>query len=101
VSWQATVKPEKGSKRPYVNAARVRGKLAHLIRGGLSFLRGGQKSAEAIVVGGVTSTHGGQGNLTTGRRAERLRSWVERRRVTVGQSKSGKTRPGVEVALKA
>jgi hypothetical protein len=26
---------------------------------------------------------------------------VERRRVTVGQSKSGKTRPGVEVALKA
>ena len=94
-------KAPKGSKRPYVNAARVRGKLSHLIRGGLSFLRGGQKSAEAIVVGGVTSTQGGQGNLATGRRAERLGSWVERKRVTVGQPKSGKTRPGVEVALKA
>jgi hypothetical protein len=94
-------KAQKGSKRPYVNAARVRGKLSHLIRGGLSFLRGGQKSAEAIVVGGVTSTRGGQGNLTTGRRAERLGSWVERKRVTVGQPKAGKTRPGVEVALKA
>ena len=49
----------------------------------------------------TTSTRGGQGNLTTGRRAERLGSWVERKRVTVGQPKSGKTRPGVEVALKA
>jgi hypothetical protein len=67
-------KAPKGSKRSYVNAARVRGKLSHLIRGGLSFLRGGQKSAEAIVVGGVTSTQGGEGNLATGRRAERLRS---------------------------
>ena len=67
-------KARKGSKRPYVNAARIRGKLSHLIRGGLSFLRGGQKSAEAVVVGGVTSIRGGQGNLTTGRRAERLRS---------------------------
>ena len=92
---------QKGSKRLYVNAARVRGKLSYLIRGGLSFLRGGQKSAEAIVVGGVTSIRGGQGNLTTGRRAERLGSWVERKRVAVGQPKSGKTRPGVEVALKA
>ncbi len=91
----------KGSKRPYVNAARVRGKLWHLIRGGLFFLRGGQKSAEAVVVGGVASIRGGQGNLATGRRAERLGSWVERKRVAVGQSKSGKTRPGVEVALKA
>ena len=64
----------KGPKRPRVNAARVRGKLSHLIRGGLSHLRERQKSAEAIVVGGVTTTQGGQGNLTTGRRAERLRS---------------------------
>ena len=91
----------RGSKRPYVNAARVRGKPSHLIRGGLSFLWGGQKSAGAVVVGGVTSIRGGQGNLITGRRAERLGSWVERKRVAVGQSKSGKTRPGVEVVLKA
>ncbi len=94
-------KAPKGSKWLHVNAARVRGKLSHLIRGGLSFLRGGQKSAEAIVVGRATSTRGGQGNLTTGRRAERLGSWVERKGVTVGQPKAGKTRPGVEVALKA
>jgi hypothetical protein len=33
-----------------------------------------QKSAEAIVVDGVTNIQGGQGNLATGRRAERLRS---------------------------
>ena len=101
MSWQETVKLQKGSKWLYVNATGVRGKLSHLMRGGLSFLRGGQKSVEAIVVGGVTSTQGGQGNLVTGRRAERLGSWVERKRVTVGQPKAGKTRPGVEVALKA
>ena len=64
----------KGPKRPHVNAARVRGELSHLIRGDLSHLREGQKSAEAVVVGGVTTTQGGQGNLTTGRRAKRLRS---------------------------
>jgi len=64
----------KGPKRPPVDAARVRGKLSHLIRGDLSHLREGQKSAEAVVVGGVTTIRGGQGNLTTGRRAERVRS---------------------------
>ena len=63
-----------GSKRLDVNAAGVRGKSLHLIRGDLSHLRVGQKSAEAVVVGGVTTTQGGQGNLATGRRAERLRS---------------------------
>ena len=41
---------QKGSKQSHVNAARVRGKLSHLIRGDLP--RAGQKSAEAIVVGG-------------------------------------------------
>ena len=49
----------KGPKRPHVNAARVRGKLLHLIRGDLSHLREGQKSAEAIVVDGVTTIRGG------------------------------------------
>jgi len=49
---------QKGSKQLYVNAARVRGKRSHLIRGGLS-LSGGQKSAEAIVVGGATTIQGG------------------------------------------
>ena len=48
-----------GPKRPPVNAARIRGKLSHLIRGDLPHLREGQKSAEAIVVGGVTTTQGG------------------------------------------
>jgi len=67
-------KARRGSKRLYVNAARVRGKLSYLIRGGLTSLRGRQKSAEVIIVGGVTTTQGGQGNLATGRRAERLRS---------------------------
>ena len=65
---------QEGSKQSHVNVARVRGKLSHLIRGDLSHLREGQKSAEAEVVGGVTTIQGGQGNLTTGRRAERLRS---------------------------
>jgi hypothetical protein len=65
-------KVRKGSKQPYVNAARVRGKISHLIRGGLPNRR--QKSAEAIVVDGVTTIQGSQGNLATGRRAERLRS---------------------------
>ena len=50
-------KVQRGSKQSDVNVARVRGKIAHLIRGGL--LGGGQKSAEAIVVGGVTTTQGG------------------------------------------
>jgi hypothetical protein len=61
----------KGSKQPGVNAARIRGRLSHLIRGGLS-LSGGQKSAEAEVVDGVTTIQGGQGNLATGRRAKRM-----------------------------
>jgi len=61
----------KGSKWLAVNAARVRGKLSHLIRGDL--LREEQRSAEAIVVDGVTTIQGDQGNLVTGRRAERLR----------------------------
>ncbi len=43
-------KAQRGSKRLDVNAAGVRGKLPHLIRGDLP--REGQKSAEAIVVGG-------------------------------------------------
>jgi len=48
-------KVPRGSKQSHVNAARVRGKKPHLIRGGLSK---GQKSAEAVVVGGVTTTQG-------------------------------------------
>jgi len=64
----------KGSERLHVDAARLRGRLSYLIRGDLPTLRGRQKSAEAEVVGGVTTTRGGQGNLTTGRRAERLGS---------------------------
>ena len=73
----------KGSKRLYVNAARVRGKLSYLIRGDLrrvletglrrsrGLLTAPQKSAEAEVVDGVTTIQGEQGNLLTGRRAER------------------------------
>jgi hypothetical protein len=49
-------KVPKGSKQSYVNAARVRGKRPYLIRGGLP--KEGQKSAEAVVVGGVTTTLG-------------------------------------------
>jgi len=64
-------KVQKGSKQPDVNAARVRGKLSYLIRGGLP-RKEGQKSAEAKVVDGVTTIRGGWGNLATGRRAERL-----------------------------
>ena len=55
-------KVQRGSKQSHVNAARVRGKLSHLIRGDLP--NEGQKSAEAIVVGG-------RGNPPTRRRAER------------------------------
>ncbi len=64
-------KVQKGSKQSHVNAARVGRKLPYLIRGGLPMR---QKSAEAIVAGGVTSTQGGWGNSSTGRRAERKRS---------------------------
>jgi len=76
----------KGSKRLHVNAARVRGKLSNLIRGDLrrvserrlrrsrGLLIAWQKSAEVEVVDGVTTIQGGQGNLATGRRAERERS---------------------------
>ncbi|MDP2662181.1 MAG: hypothetical protein Q8R28_15760, partial [Dehalococcoidia bacterium] len=57
-------------------------KVSALIRGGLPRVPIGterierslsavQKSAEAIVVGGVTAIRGEQGNLFTGRRAER------------------------------
>ncbi len=72
---------QKGSKRLYVNAAMVRGKRSYLIRGGLS-LSGGQKSAEAIVVDGVTTIQGGWGNSTTGRRAKRSSRWTEGRETT-------------------
>lgn len=48
---------QKGSKQLHVNAARVEGKLSYLIRGGLPQRR--QKSAEAIVVVGVTAHQGG------------------------------------------
>ena len=65
-------KVPRGSKQSHVNVARVRGKISHLIRGGLP--KGGQKSAAAIVVGGVTTTQGGRGNSSTGRRAKRTRS---------------------------
>ena len=77
---------QKGSKRLYVNAARIRGKLSYLIRGGLQrvsemrlrrsrgLLTTLRKSAEAEVVDGVTTIRGEQGNLLTGRRAERTGS---------------------------
>ena len=48
---------QKGSKQSCVNTARVGGKMSHLIRGGLP--ERGQKSAEAIVVDGVTTIQGG------------------------------------------
>ena len=63
-----------GPKQLYVNAARIKRKLSHLIRGDLSSLRARQKSAKAVVVDGVTTIRGGRGNPSTGRRAERLRS---------------------------
>jgi|GEM_PF-4288446 len=65
----------KGSKRLYVNAAGVRGKLSYLIRGDLrrvletrlrrsrGLLTASQKSAEAEVVDGVTTIQGEQRNL--------------------------------------
>ena len=62
-------KARAGSKQLYVNAARVRGKVLHLNRGGP--LDGGQKSAVAIVVGGVTTIQGGRGSSSTERRAKR------------------------------
>lgn len=46
-------------KQPRVNGARVRGKVSHLIRGDLFFLKG-QESAEAVVVDGVTTIQGGR-----------------------------------------
>ena len=49
---------QKGSKQLCVNAARVRGKQLHLIRGDLQ--KGVQKSAEAEVVDGVTTIQGSQ-----------------------------------------
>jgi hypothetical protein len=55
-------KVQRGPKQFHVNTARVRGKISHLIRGDLS--KGGQESAEAIVVGG-------RGNPPTRRRAKR------------------------------
>ena len=76
----------KGSKRLYVNAARIRGELSYLIRGDLrrvletglrrsrGFLTARQKSAEVEVVDEVTTIQGEQGNLLTGRRAERSES---------------------------
>ena len=81
MSWQETVKPDaiKGRSSKWGGCA---GKVNALTRGGLcrvlSGLRGSrgslttvQKSAEAIVVDGVTTIRGKQGNLFTGRRAER------------------------------
>lgn len=65
---------QKGSKQPYVNAARVRGKISYLIRGDLPRFKWAEVSRGHNVVDGVTTIQGGQGNLATGRRAERLRS---------------------------
>ncbi len=48
-------KVQRGSEQSHVNAARVRGKRPYLIRGGLPER---QKSAEAVVVGGVATTQG-------------------------------------------
>ncbi len=75
-------KVQKGLEQSHVNAARVRGKLSHLIRGDLS--KQGQESAEAIVVGGW-------GNSSTGRRAERTRRGTEGRCITK-QPRLGKPR---------
>ena len=54
---------QKGSKQFCVNTARVKGKLPNLIWGDQPFdfeKKEGKKSAEAIVVGGVTTIRGGQ-----------------------------------------
>jgi len=55
-------KAQKGLKWHFVNVAGIEGKLSNLIRGGLMFeffLFEYQKSAEAIVVDGVTPIQGG------------------------------------------
>ena len=52
-------KAQKGLKQLHVNVAGLEGKLAYLIWGGLAFLWERQKSAEAVVVDGVTSIQGG------------------------------------------
>jgi len=57
-------------RQSYVYKVRLGRKSLNLIRGGLTDSHR-QKSAEAIVVDGVTTIRGGQGNLPTGRRAER------------------------------
>ena len=73
------------SKAKTVNEAGVQGKSTYLpgevcvvslkgLRGPRGLLTAKQKSAEAIVVDGVTTIQGEQGNLLTGRRAERQTS---------------------------
>ena len=51
-------KAQKGLKQLCVNVAGLEGKLSYLIRGGLSFFFERQKSADAIVVDGVTTIQG-------------------------------------------
>lgn len=60
VSWRRTAKPER-VKATCVHAARVRGKIPHLIRGDLpntEAMKWEQESAEAVVVDGVTTIWG-------------------------------------------
>jgi hypothetical protein len=52
-------KAQEEPKQPGVHGARIRGKVSYLIRGDLFFLKK-QESAEAIVVGGVTTIQGGR-----------------------------------------
>jgi hypothetical protein len=52
-------KAQTGLKQLHVNVAGLEGKLSNLIRGGLTVFFIRQKSAEAVVVDGVTTIRGG------------------------------------------
>ena len=64
-------KAQTGLKQRHVNVAGIAGKLSYLIRGGLTPVFLSQKSAEAVVVDGVTTIQGDWRKPVTGRRAER------------------------------
>jgi hypothetical protein len=81
----------KGSKQPYVNAARIRGKISYLIRGGLPFLKAEVSRGR---ISRWSNDHPGRPEKSGHRAKGRTVDELSRKEKGIGEDNRNPIRPG-------